>query len=649
MRPNWGARLRAAENTRTGGRPGDKTANMQPIKRIIILLLGSLLPLASSCTHDVWSDSGLPETPSGALFRLCGAEYDDAESRSGLREGGYDRVEFCVVDASGEAVPNLKGRYDSATSELRIEGLHEGDYRLLVLGIRGDAAADGVTVRPIRHLDEEWLTFPETLDSPLAAEYFYSQTPFEVVVHEGADGHTEEVILAGEVVQRRIVGRVDFSLSFRNPYVGAAFVSSQVAIEPCRIRTGLTGGGELTGEGTVQLRTLAPGRETAWLLPPTVGDTGLQGEVEVRTRSYLGADVSRRFAFDLPAVEPNRIARLRTEVVHPDDESATLFLTEEAYAAGRHGLILQDDEPKEVYTDPAQRRFNTAAPLQVAATDAGELHVRFYSPRELTGVLIRARIPAVDAELLDVAWFDRIPAFADFRATLPFTERACMARTESGRWVRIPRLEPAALDGIEFRIESEDPYWEKLCAIRHGWTIAFSLFGGDPEREDGGPSGNWMGIRPVHCREVVALFLNFTYMIDMPEHEEILRANEDRLYGNGGVNDKVTAETVLRQMQQSRTLNVGLVYPGNGIVGLGGGSTFGAYQQAWLQHYFNTYSCEIMFHELGHVMGYSHSSSFTYGPWAQELMNRFYVEHISQMPIDSPHYLNSSTNPNLYK
>lgn len=70
MRPNWGARLRAAENTRTGGRPGDKTANMQPIKRIIILLLGSLLPLASSCTHDVWSDSGLPETPSEPLLTV---------------------------------------------------------------------------------------------------------------------------------------------------------------------------------------------------------------------------------------------------------------------------------------------------------------------------------------------------------------------------------------------------------------------------------------------------------------------------------------------------------------------------------------------------------------------------------------------------
>ena len=157
-----------------------------------------------------------------------------------------------------------------------------------------------------------------------------------------------------------------------------------------------------------------------------------------------------------------------------------------------------------------------------------------------------------------------------------------------------------------------------------------------------------MGIRPVHCREAVALFLNFTYMIDMPEHEQILRANADRLYGNGGPEDKVSAEAVLRQMRQPRTLRVGLVYPGNGVIGLGGGSTFGAYQQAWFQHYFNTYSCEIMFHELGHVMGYSHSSSFTYGPWAQELMNNFYVEHIGEMPIDSPSYLDSAQNPNRY-
>lgn len=158
-----------------------------------------------------------------------------------------------------------------------------------------------------------------------------------------------------------------------------------------------------------------------------------------------------------------------------------------------------------------------------------------------------------------------------------------------------------------------------------------------------------MGIRPVHCREVVAFFLNFTYMIDMQEHEDILRANEDRLYGNGGVTDKVSAETVLKQMRQPRSLRVGLVYTGNGVLGLGGGDVFGAYQGAWLSHYTDTYACEVMFHELGHVMGYSHDSAFTYGPWAQELMNQFYVDHLYLMPIDSPDYLKSKQSPALYK
>lgn len=71
---------------------------------------------------------------------------------------------------------------------------------------------------------------------------------------------------------------------------------------------------------------------------------------------------------------------------------------------------------------------------------------------------------------------------------------------------------------------------EKIEKIQHGWTIYWGLYGGDPDKPDGGPVGNWMGIRPVHIRESIALFLNFTYMIDMPEHEQILEENKDKLY-----------------------------------------------------------------------------------------------------------------------
>ena len=48
-------------------------------------------------------------------------------------------------------------------------------------------------------------------------------------------------------------------------------------------------------------------------------------------------------------------------------------------------------------------------------------------------------------------------------------------------------------------------------------------------------------------------------------------------------------------------------------------------------------------------MGYGHNSSFTYGPWAEKLMNNFYVNNIQDMPIDSKNYLNSSQNPHRYK
>ena len=618
------------------------------MKRFLFVVLWSSLFVAS-CEQDEWSSTPSVAKGNQAVFHLNYTAYEgDATRSSQLRVADYDRVEFRVIDAAGAAVGDLKGLYDPSAGVFRIEGLRDGDYRLLILGIRGDEDRDEVAIRPISHIDEEWISFPADLGRPLAAEYFYSQTPFTVRVEMGPSGIPSTEISGSETVQQRIVGRADFTFAYENPYVRTAELSKRALLTGARFRTGLTGSGRFVGESDELSLEVDLESATSYLFLPTLDATSLYGEIEIETRTYRGGQVRRLFEFELDRVEPNRIGEVKTQVVHPDNSSGTMFITQRAYDEGAHALILQDGESKTVYADPAQRRFNTASPLQLSVTDGGELHARFYSPRALSGVLVRARIPQVDSEYLDLAWFDSIPPFADFYEKLPQVQRPTLCLSESGRWVELPQLDAQSLTGIEFQIESEDPYWAKLRQIQHGWTIAFSLYGGDPDLPNGGPVGNWMGIRPVHCREVVAFFLNFTYMIDMPEHEEILRENQDRLYGNGGVDDKVTPETVLAQMRQSRNLNVGLVYPGNNIIGLGGGSAFGAYQPAWLTHYTNTYSCEVMFHELGHVMGYSHSSSFTYGPWAQELMNNFYVKHLSEMPIDSPSYLSSSKNPTLY-
>ena len=617
------------------------------MKKIVFsALLGSLLLVA--CGKEEWGDSQGAEMPS-AVFKLYSAGYDGGPTRSLTWEkSAYDKVFYYLVVEDGNLVEDIKSAYNPSSSEIYVEGLHAGSYRLLVLGVKGDESKDRATIHSLTNASDRWLTFPADLRKPLEAEYFYSQTPFTVERRQTAGGSQEVASLTEEVRQERIMGRIEFDFGFNNPYVRNAVVSKTLSLNEAHFATTLSGDGNFGGESDGVINDLSLDRLAALNFMPVVGEAPLSGTVSLLTRNYLGESVEQSYTFSYGDLRPNYMGRVVTRVSHPEDRSGVMFLTGKAYAEGKHGKILQDGEPKEVYTDPGQRKFNTSEPLQLSLTDDGRLHARFYSPRDLGDVLIRVRVPALGDEYFDMAYFDTIPAFADFYGELPILQRDAVLRTETGRNVEVGKMDVSGLLGAAFKVVSGDDYWAKLQKIEHGWDVYWGLYGGNPDLPDGGSSGNWMGIRPVHCRESVAFFINFTYMIDMPEHEEILRENEDILDGNGGVDDKVTAENVLRQMRQKRTLQVGLVYPGNGVLGLGGGSVFGAYQQAWLRHYDDYYACEIMFHELGHVMGYSHSSSFTYGPWAQELMNHFYVDNLNLFPVDSSDYLRSPGNPNLY-
>lgn len=613
-------------------------------KVTLVTFLFSMLLMA--CSHDTWDDTVTSDV-SGAVFKLYDMDYGEGDSRAEVLDAsGYDRLEFYVVDENGDRVKDIKGKYNPSVSEISIEGLHEGDYRLLVLGVRGDESLDRATIHQPERIDDVWLEFPANLHKPLEAEYFYSQTPFTVSIRQSGNGNQEIASIRQDIRQQRIITRIDFEFDYANPYTRYAVTEKHLSFGKVYFHTAFSGDGSFSGQNDGVMQDLSLDDRQSYLFMPLAGNSSVNGEITMNMRSYRGEQTRMAYVFLLQETEENHIHRINTEVSHPDDNSAVMFLTEGAYKAGNYLKILQDNEPKEVYTDPLLRKFNTAQPLQLDVTETGELHVRFYSPRSLNDVLVKARIPAVGDEYFDLAYFDAVPGFADFYEVLPLVKRASVCRLESGRQVQVSQLEPSQLVSMEFKVESSDPFWAKLKKIEHGWNIYWGLYGGDPEREDGGPVGNWMGIRPVHCRESVALFLNFTYMIDMPEHEQILRDNADKLYDDN--KNPIKVEQVLQQMRQQRTLQVGLVYPGNGIIGLGGGSTFGAYQQAWFEHYTNAYACSIMFHELGHVMGYGHSSSFTYGPWAESLMNNFYVSNLAQFPIDSAAYLDSKSNPHKY-
>ena len=618
------------------------------MKRITIFALIGLLFMVS-CTNDDIMNSGNTGPGHGNIrFRLKKSAYiGDINSRTeSVSTGDYDKVFFYIADSDGDIMTTVHAKYNALTSEIYAEGLHEGDYNLLVLAIKGDETADRAEINEISSMDDEWLVFPSDLHKPLEAEYFYSCTPFTVSLAPSAGGSTEVISIDSEVTQDRIVGRLDFNFVYNNRYVRNATVEKRVRLAESKFYTSITGGGAFTGESDGIIDDIVLREDIPYLFMPTIAGTVLKGDIFHTSVSYLDEKTVLDFNFDQQEVLPNHAHTVSTAVKHPDDISPVMYITADAYRAGNHARILDDDEPVSVYTNRSQRTFNTAKPLQLSVTDDGRLHMRFYSPRVLYGVTLRARIAAVDDEYFDFAYFDSIPAFCDFYESSPLVENGTMCSTESGRIISVPVLDAAAIAGAEFKILSSDPYWDKLQEIKHGWTLYWGLFGGDPSREDGAPVGNWMGIRPVHCRESVAFFLNFTYMIDMDEHEAILHENAGKLYDDN--KQPVKVEDVLAKMRRGQTLQVGLVYSGNGVIGLGSPTVFGAYQRGWFEHYSNRYACSVMFHELGHVMGYGHSSSFTYGPWAEELMNNFYVDNIGNMPIDSPVYLKSASNPHKY-
>lgn len=615
--------------------------------RIIVWAIALCGLLLTSCSQDDGNDMHQVAKP-GVRFRLYDQDYQDEQQTRTVTEtdANYDRVEYYIMDEYGYPVENIRSTYLPATSEIVAEGLMEGDYVLYVLGIKGDETSDQVTIHPLTQSSDVWLTFPENLQQPLRAEYFYSKTPFRVRVEQTVDGIYEMVSLEKKIVQRRIIGKLDFGFTYHNPYIRTAVTSTTVQFGNAFFYTSFSADSIFSGSTDGIMNSLPVKDIPTSYFMPTVTGKDLNGVLEMESRRYTGEKVRQTYTFT-QNIESNKKSKVETEIEHPDDRLGTLFVTSWAYQEGNHAKILQDDEPKTVYANSSMRSFNTSRPLQVKVTTEERLHLRFYSPRDLGHVTIKARIPEITDEYIDFAYFDTIPGFADIYLDIPFKNKSVIYASESGKQIEISPQDVINWENVDFKIESPEEYWSKLQQIIHGWNISFGLYGGDPDLPNGGPAGNWMGIRPVHCREVVAVMLNFTFMIDIPEHEQILRENADRLYDDN--KQLVSPDKVLAQMRQERSLIVGLIYPGNGVLGLGGGSAWGVYQQAYLQHYWNSYSCNLMFHELGHCMGYGHSSSFTYGPWAEELMNNFYVNNIHMFPIDSPTYLNSSQNPHIYK
>ena len=174
--------------------------------------LCSLLLVA--CSREEWNNTANTDTPE-AVFKLYDADYEGNLSRATtLEESRYDRLEYCIVDEAGVRVRDIKSKYNPSTAEIYVEGLHEGNYRLLVLGIKGNENLDEVMIHELNSASDVWLEFPADLQKPLDAEYFYSQTPFTVTMEQTENGKQEVTSIRQDVKQQRIIGKIDFKFDY---------------------------------------------------------------------------------------------------------------------------------------------------------------------------------------------------------------------------------------------------------------------------------------------------------------------------------------------------------------------------------------------------------------------------------------------------
>lgn len=591
----------------------------------IFLFLG-----ACSAENEFTNTS--PPAYDGLLFRLQAEEFENnAATRSTGTSVPFDTICFYITDMEGSIVTDCHAMANASTSQIVAEGIKDGNYRLLVLGIKGNPQDDRAIIHKLADSSSAWLSYDEqTPAAPLKAEYYYIDYPFSVT-----GGRMEEQA----ITLHKGMGMADFRLEYMSDYVRRSSNDlSFIPSEDSRCYSTLHGDGSYSGSRSIKDFSLREQKQI--LLFPTVKGRSLKGKVALHTINHRKEKLETKYAIDTDIVA-SRQSVIEVKAIHPDDNTGLLFYDMNDLTPDNYYTILTDDEPHTIYYDGNERSFHIANPLQVKAVN-DSLHLRFYSPLPVKQATIMGKSNTLD-EFVELAYFDSIPAFADIRVPATLLKEGTY-HTQSGKIYTLS-AEDLSLDSLSFKVSSPDVYWSKLSRIKAKWRIKFNPYGADPVT--GANNGSWGALRPVHIREAIALFLNIGYMCSLEEFQAWCLTFQGQINDNHG--NPVDMLTVIPLLESLSGFDVGLIWSGADVYGLGGQRTWGVQQFSFFMHYDgNNGELIPVFHELGHCMGYGHSSGMTYGKWAGGCANMFYKRNIADFPVNSYKILNSRNNPNRY-
>ena len=303
-------------------------------------------------------------------------------------------------------------------------------------------------------------------------------------------------------------------------------------------------------------------------------------------------------------------------------------------------LMFYDDELEEEMTSE-WRRYQIGSVLRVKPIDSLTIEVANFAPVDIEEATVLATIEGLEKQI-QLFTISKIRAHARQEVKYSFIEGNNMFLDVDGNEVDLAayRSEGIPVDQISFTYSGTSELIKKLKSLENlKWEIKYHNY--DP---DSNPKNNWADeVTAKDFRRFSGLVINMGYLFLSEEFKSGFLA-EHLTKNDKSVMTNEEKEELYQKLLNKPYFKCGKVV---NVSGLGGGSVLGYAEHILRDYLIKAGTGNIIAHEVGHTLGYNHSSNMTYpikvddvsvgiSPLAVRVMNILSEEN--RFPITTANY-----------
>lgn len=612
------------------------------MKRIIQLITIWLLLAIGfwSCVGDEneeYNHSGASFSLNVECYSDNGSSSQSDDTRQQTRADGSTITQLVtgVYNSAGALLPNVHVEISADYSSATIEGfLPDGTYKIAFMGVGAVFSEEKPIITVPANISDTWLNSSEQ-DKPCLNEYFYADA--DIAVSGGTFNCNPSVTM------RRLVGLVEIDPIIDNgQFPMGSITQIVVSFDSGTLYSGHTIQGGYTGNTQFSGYTINTSKQFYTL--PSQHEAVVKGHVTIYGKRYNEVETSLDYPFEV-AIGRNKKTIIRPHYDMDGDEYGMIRLYDSERNASNSTLFFQDGQS---YKSVAARSFYPASPLSVSFNkNKKKAIISHYATIGVKDVTILAKRKN-DNEYFELAWVESMKPFEERTISTPENR---IYRTESGGAVYIDNIENARL---YFKYKSKEEFLNKVNKIT--WPIKIEFV--SPTADTLTLKGKVLFCRPVHAREYVHMFTNMGYVLSNDWRERMLATEKTSPFVDDDKNPVSLTNVFFPKIWEPISAQDHLkVYVINnkddasigGLSNVGDGNSFGIIQAVIFNYENNPYSgYATPYHEYGHVLGYGHTSDFTYNK-LQTISAKTHADlyRAGATPYTS-NSLNSGSNPNRY-